>query len=34
MIYEHILYITFLNESEPFFTQLNGLKYCYITVTI
>ena len=36
MIYKHILLITFLNKPVLIFfcTQLNGLKYCDVTVTI
>ena len=35
MICKHILLISFLNEPELIFcAQLNGFKYCYITVTI
>ena len=34
MICKHVLWITFLNEPEPFCTQLNGFKYFYITVTM
>ena len=33
MICEHIFYITFVNESELFF-QLNGFRYCNITLTL
>ena len=32
--WEHILEVTFLNKPVLFFVQLNGFKYCYITVTI
>ena len=31
-IYKHILLITFLNESENIFQQLNDFKYCYIHI--
>ena len=34
MIWEHILEITFLNEPDLVFAQLNGFKYCYITDSI
>ena len=32
LICEHIFLITFLNESEIFYTKINGFKFCYITV--
>ena len=35
MICKHILELTFWNKPEPFLkTLLNGLKYCYVTLTI
>ena len=35
MICKHILLIKFLNEPELIFgTQLNGSKYCYVSLTI
>ena len=35
MIYKYILLIMFLNKPELIFiAQLNGLKYCYVTVAI
>ena len=33
MICKYILLITFLNEPElDFFAQLNGFKYCYVSL--
>ena len=34
MICKHILLITLLKEPNTFCTQLKGLNYCYIAVTI
>ena len=36
MICKHILLIIFLNEYDHIFfcTQLNGFKYCYVSLTI
>ena len=36
MICKHILLITFLNEPEVivFYSQLNGSKYCSVSLTV